>query len=81
MPRAAEGREFGFKRTHFRSLDELAMREYARDRLVDGAAEPVVAYIRDASSGVISLFVGDREVTLHDTGIAAKLASAANKEA
>jgi hypothetical protein len=40
-----------------------------------------VAYIRDASSGVISLFVGSREVTLHDSTVAAKLVSAANKGA
>ena len=45
------------------------------------AAEPVVAYLRDARSGEISLFVGAREVTLHDRSIAAKLAAAAGKEA
>ena len=48
---------------------------------LDGTAEPVVAYIHDASSGEISLFVGSREVTLHDTAIVAKLASAARKGA
>jgi hypothetical protein len=44
-------------------------------------AEPVVAYLRDARSGEISLFVGSREITLHDPDIAAKLAAAASKEA
>jgi hypothetical protein len=48
---------------------------------LEGADGPVVAYLRDARSGEISLFVGSRELTLHDTGIAAKLADAASKGA
>ena len=36
---AAEGREVGLERAHFRPLDELAMVEHAADRVVDGAAE------------------------------------------
>ena len=39
MARAAEGGQFGLQRAHLRALDELAMREHARNRLVDGAAE------------------------------------------
>ena len=40
MARAAERRKFGLERAHLRSVDELAMREHAGDRVVDGAAEP-----------------------------------------
>ena len=37
---AAEGRERGLELRHFRAVDELAMREHARDRLIDRFAEP-----------------------------------------
>ena len=40
VPRAAEAGEFAFKRRDFGPLDELAMRQDARHRVVDGAAEP-----------------------------------------
>ena len=39
VARAAECRQFGLERTHFRALDELAMRQDARDGVIDGAAE------------------------------------------
>ena len=39
MARAAERRELAFQRAHFRSEDELAMRQHARHRIIDGAAE------------------------------------------
>ena len=39
VARAAECRQLGLERAHLRSLDELAMREHARDGVVDGAAE------------------------------------------
>ena len=39
VPRAAECGKFGLERPHFRAQDELAMRQHARHRLVDGAAE------------------------------------------
>ncbi len=35
----AEGGKLGFERAHLRALDELAVRQYVRDRIVDGAAE------------------------------------------
>ena len=37
---AAERRQFGLECPHFRAEDELAMAEHARDRGIDGAAEP-----------------------------------------
>ena len=37
--RAAERRKLGLERPHLRPLDELAMREHAGNRIVDGAAE------------------------------------------
>ena len=40
MARAAEFRELGLERAHFRAEDELAMAEHARNRGIDGAAEP-----------------------------------------
>ena len=45
----------------------------------DVAEGPVVAYVRDARSGEISIFVGSREITVHDASIAASLAHAASK--
>jgi len=63
------------------AVKDNAVKDNASSASLDGTAEPVVAYLRDASSGEISLFVGSREVTLHDSGIAAKLASAASKGA
>jgi hypothetical protein len=45
----------------------------------DVAEGPVVAYVRDARSGEISIFVGSREITVHDPSIAASLAHAASK--
>ena len=39
MARAAERRKLRFQRAHLRSVNELAVREYARDRIIDGAAE------------------------------------------
>ena len=43
------------------------------------AEGPVIAYFRDARSGDISIFVGSREITVHDRSIAASLAHAASK--
>ena len=40
MASAAERRKLGFERAHLGSEDELAMRQYARDGIIDGAAEP-----------------------------------------
>jgi hypothetical protein len=44
--------------------------------VVDG---PVIAYVRDASAGDISIFVGSREIVVQDRVIAASLARAARK--
>ena len=40
MTRPAEGRELALERTDFRTENELAMGQYARDGVIDGAAEP-----------------------------------------
>ena len=40
----------------------------------DGA---VVAYLRDAGSGEVSVLVGQREITVHDRQLAARIARAA----
>src|SRR5271169_6008157 len=40
MACAAELRQFRLERPHFRAEDELTMAEHARDRGIDGAAEP-----------------------------------------
>lgn len=39
--------------------------------------EPIVAYLRDPSSGVMTVMSGDREVTLRDDKLAARIAQAA----
>ena len=40
-------------------------------------SEPVVAYVKDPSTGEISLMTGDREVIVHDHKLAAHLSRAA----
>ena len=47
------------------------------DAKAAGRSGPVVAYIRDAATGEISVMAGEREVKLHDRKIAARLARAA----
>ena len=39
--------------------------------------EPLVAHVRDLQSGEIGLYSGDREIILHDTGLANRLFNAA----
>jgi hypothetical protein len=40
-------------------------------------SEPVVAYVKDPSSGEISVMSGDREVLVRDRKLAARIARAA----
>jgi hypothetical protein len=40
-------------------------------------SEPVVAYVKDPAKGEISVMSGDREVTVNDRALAAKLSRAA----
>lgn len=39
-------------------------------------AAPLIAHVRDLSSGEISLFSGEREITIHDRHLASRLAGA-----
>lgn len=41
--------------------------------LSSGVEGPVVAHIRDLSSGEISVFTGEREVVIRDAAVAARL--------
>jgi anaerobic selenocysteine-containing dehydrogenase len=41
-------------------------------------SDPVVAYVRDPSTGEISVMSGDREVTVRDPKLAARIARAAS---
>jgi hypothetical protein len=41
-------------------------------------SEPVVAYVRDPGSGEISIMAGEREVTVQDPRLAARIARAAD---
>jgi hypothetical protein len=45
------------------------------ENLPEGAAltEPILAHVRDLSSGEINLLVGEREVVLHDPQLVARL--------
>jgi len=38
---------------------------------------PVVAYLRDARSGEVTVLVNEREITVHDRKLAARIARAA----
>jgi hypothetical protein len=40
-------------------------------------AEPLAAYIRNAATGEIALFVGTREIIVHDLNLVARLVQAA----
>lgn len=47
--------------------------------LQDGAGtESVVAHVRDVRTGAVDVFVGTRQVTIHDRELAVRLANAAN---
>ena len=39
-------------------------------------AEPLVAYIRDAAAGEIALYIGTREIVIHDLNLVARLVQA-----
>ncbi len=41
------------------------------------SSEPVVAYVRDPRKGEIAVMAADREVTVHDRKLAARIARAA----
>ncbi len=45
--------------------------------LAKGAPQPMVAYVSNASRGEISLMVGDREVSYHDSEMVRRLIKAA----
>jgi hypothetical protein len=45
--------------------------------LAKGSPQPMVAYVSNASRGEISLLVGDREVTYHDSDMVRRLIKAA----
>jgi len=47
------------------------------DAKAAAGAGPVVAYVRDAATGEISVMAGERQVELRDRKIAARLARAA----
>ncbi|MBV8989925.1 MAG: twin-arginine translocation signal domain-containing protein [Solirubrobacterales bacterium] len=42
-----------------------------------GRSGPVVAYVKDARRGEVSVMSGDREVTVRDSGLAARIVRAA----
>jgi hypothetical protein len=48
-------------------------------RRESAATEPVVAYIKDASSSEISLMVGEREVVVHDQDLVHRILNAAGR--
>jgi len=48
-------------------------------RSKNSADEPVVAYVGDARSDEVSLFVGDREVVLHDLDLVNRILNAAGR--
>jgi len=54
----------------------------AADTITDSAvatgslSEPLIAHVRDLSSGEIALFSGEREIVIRDRHLASKLASA-----
>jgi hypothetical protein len=45
----------------------------------DSATESVVAYLDDASSNKVTLYVGEREIVVHDRDLATRLLNAAGR--
>lgn len=43
-------------------------------------AAPLMAHVDDPNSGTVTLFVGEREVLVHDRDLVARLARAASRE-
>jgi hypothetical protein len=56
------------------AVGALAAQQAEADAVV--GREPVVAYVSDPGKGEISVMTGDREVTVHDRGLAARIARA-----
>jgi hypothetical protein len=50
----------------------------ARPEVPEHSHEPIVAHVRNARTGELSLLVGEREVTVHDRDLAARIARAAH---
>jgi hypothetical protein len=48
------------------------------DPAVPEVGEPIIAHVRDARTGEIAVFVGERQVTVHDPDLAGRLAAATN---
>jgi hypothetical protein len=55
----------------------LAGTALAAESSRSSSKEPVVAHVRDVASGQIDVFVGDRQVTIRDRAVAARLANVA----
>jgi hypothetical protein len=49
----------------------------ARTTVPSQANEPLVAYVRDAHAGDVTVYVGERHVVVHDPDLAARIARAA----
>ena len=52
----------------------------AQNQHLPAQAQPLVAHVADPRSGTLSLLVGEREVTVHDPDLVARLARAADRE-
>ncbi len=59
------------------AIGALAAERADADPDAPAGSEPVVAYVRDPSSGEISVMSGDREVTVRDLKLAARIERAA----
>jgi hypothetical protein len=56
--------------------DAPASEALLTDEAAASMTEPLVAHVRDLSSGEIGLFSGEREVVFHDPGLAHRLFNA-----
>jgi uncharacterized membrane protein YeiH len=53
-----------------------ALREAQLSHEEAGAARSLIAHVRNAATGEIALYVGEREITIHDRQVAARLVRA-----
>jgi len=53
----------------------------AKSTSLPAGAQPLVAHVADPRSGSLTLLVGERELTVHDPELVARLTRAAEREA
>jgi ubiquinol cytochrome c reductase Fe-S subunit len=62
------------------ALPGSAAGQTAESTALPAGAQPLVAHVADPRSGSLTLLVGEREVTVHDPALVARLTRAASEQ-